>query len=54
MAKILLWILFFIHFITMILLVQTGQSVSNGDHIIVWAVLGVLAICESIEKVKAK
>lgn len=51
MAKSLLWLIFILHFIAGMIIAYDGGEVSLTTTIVTLSILGVLAICESIEKV---
>ncbi|MEK4970748.1 hypothetical protein MKX29_24390 [Cytobacillus sp. FSL R7-0696] len=52
MAKFLLWIVVVLGLISSITLYQNGEGVSLFTRILIWSSVGVLALCESIEKLK--
>ena len=52
MAKNLLWLMVIIGFLSSILFYFEGEDVGVFTKILTWSGLGVLAICESIEKSK--
>lgn len=51
MAKSLLWIIFTLHFIAGMIIAYAGEEVSLTTTILSIGILGVIAICESIEKI---
>lgn len=54
MAKGLLWVVFIIHFLGSLLVYQTGSETPLKTTVIALSILGVLAICESIESLSEK
>lgn len=52
MAKLILWIMVILSFITAIIAYSTGEDIGLFAKILLWSGLGVLATCESIEKSK--
>ena len=52
MAKSLLWFMVILGFILGIITYNTGEKLELFTKILIWSGVGVLAICESIEKSK--
>lgn len=51
MAKYILWLMVTLIFITGIIAYYSGDKLELFTKILMWSGLGILAICESIEKI---